>query len=316
MSVLSQEESLRLLELKEDVTRKKKLERSIQRESRRLEELQSRCRMLEEQLKKENLDVQRLQQIKFSTIAARIFRLYEGRLKKETQEALQAQFLCQQAQEEYREAQAEVQIWRKELQQYDGVEEQFEELYAHKRRCLLEQRGQDGERLLLLTEQRDQLAYQYQQTTEAYHAANELSNVLHRAQEELSSWLHQRENGSWLSELRSTHSSERLDCAQDYLRQIREGLRRLNREMEDLQEQYRPGDSLKQILRMEENCRQGVLVDRLARDELRSLLETVNEMQMKISHLASQLFGQREHMNGLLTELEAQMDGIVLGPQE
>lgn len=316
MSVLSQDENRHLLELKEDVSRKKKLERSIERESRRLEELRSRCRMLEDQLKKENLDVQKLEQIKFSTIAARIFHLYEGQLKKETQEALEAQFRCQQAQEEYREAQAELQIWRKELEQYGGVEEQFEELYAQKRRSLLAQKGEEGARLLALTEQRDQLANQYQETVEAYHAANDLLNVLHDARALLEYWMYQRENGFWLSELRSTQSSQRLDRVQEYLRQIREGLRHLYRQAEDLQESYRPKDILEEIRQMEESCCQGALVNRLAKDDAHLLHEALDEMQTKISLLASQLFGQREHMNGLLADMDNQIDKIVLGPQE
>ena len=139
-----------------------------------LQEFQEELRILEEKekdlkkiLKKENLDVEKLENGSIVSFFYSITGRLAEKLEKEKQEAFAARLKYEQALEDIADIKAAIEKLTTERKNYLDSKRKYEELYIQKRRMLLEENGAHAQEIMDLTERVNNLRINIKEIDEA-----------------------------------------------------------------------------------------------------------------------------------------------------
>lgn len=229
-----QQTHAQLVQAREHVRTKRKLEAMLAEARHHLQEDEQRCTTLQQQLASEKADVDRLEGFSLTALFYTILGTKEERLDKERQEHLAARLKHEEAVEAVHDAKQQVQRLQQDLAAVRDADDRYEQLLDEKHRLLVETRDQRAEALLGFTERLTDLAADEKELQEAIRAGKSAREALERVRAELRS----AENwGTWdmlgggLMATMAKHS--RIDTAKRHAQTAQRYLRRFQEELAD-----------------------------------------------------------------------------------
>ena len=130
------DEALRLAQ--QGIARKRKLEAMIKALEFDRTSFAGHARDMEERLKKENLDVQKLENMSLKKVIYTIFSILVERTEKEKEEALEVKLKYDAAKKDVEDIDQKIKVCKDELAQYADIQQRYDSLYAKKQEMLMQ----------------------------------------------------------------------------------------------------------------------------------------------------------------------------------
>ncbi|GAP15988.1 hypothetical protein LARV_03783 [Longilinea arvoryzae] len=264
----------RLTQIIEKKKLKTKIEQDIRQVNTNLEEKRSLLERLEGQLKKEQVDVDRLEGFSLSGLFYSVLGSREQQVERERQELLAAQLKYQQARrviDGLLEDQARLEGQLRELQ---GVEGEYAALMAEKENQLRQSNPQVAGELIHLAQQIADRNAEKREIEEAISAAGEVHFSLERVIEALESaegW------GTWDmlggGFLSTAVKHSRIDEAREAMRAVQVKMNRFTRELADVQQSTPLSIEIGGLESFADYFFDGLIVDWIVQSKIENSLE-------------------------------------------
>lgn len=228
--------SNRLTQVTEKKRRNEKLERDLGHVQDRLVVKSTQAVELHEQLKKEQVDVERLERLSITGLFYSVLGSKQEQVEKERQEMLAAQLKYEQARREAESLRAEKEQIESELRGLSGVAREYTLLLAEKEALLHQSDPRASAELMRLSEEIAHRNTERREIDEAIAAANaviaSLDNVI-EALESAAGWGTWDMLGGGFLVTAAKHS--RIDDARSGVQDVQAKLNRFTRELADVQ---------------------------------------------------------------------------------
>lgn len=224
----------RLMQTREQLRNKQKLEAMMRQAQQTAETARSRCSELKKVLASEQADVEKLEGLTLTGLFHSVLGTKQERLDKERQEFLAAQLKHEEAAATLDEAQQEVQRIRSELDALLDAGTRYKELINEKEKLLAQSGGQSAERLLVLSERLADLTSDRKELQEALRAGQAALSSLKTVSSELGSaanWGTLDMVGGGMISTMAKHS--KIDSAKQHARQAQRRLQKFQQELAD-----------------------------------------------------------------------------------
>ena len=227
----------RLIQIKERMRAKQKLDAMLKQARNSLYTDASRCRELQKRLEAERSDVEKLEGTSLTGLFYSVLGTKEERLEKERQEFLAAQLKYEEASDSRQASEAEVQRIEAELQPLAGVEDEYQQLLSEKETALAAAGDGTAESLLRLSESLADLTSDAKELQEAIIAGEQALRALRSVRSELKSaanWGTFDMLGGGLLSTMAKHS--KIDEAKSQAHRAQRHLRHFEEELADADE--------------------------------------------------------------------------------
>lgn len=225
----------RLVDAKERLNRKQKLERHLASAQKSLEQEQIRLAKLDAKLQSEDLDVKRLEGLSLTSLFYKVLGSQEEQLEKERQEFLSAKLKFHQCKFAVSSLTQEVAGLRDELNLLGDADAQYQSVLLEKEKLVQQSGGQASRQLLEISDQITNALSEYREVGEAIDAGNEVLRHLQQvidAMQSAGNWGVWDMLGGGILTTAVKHS--RMDDARDAAYQVQEKLRRFKLELADV----------------------------------------------------------------------------------
>ncbi len=165
-----QEINQQMEEAQQQIFRRKKLNAMLEELRRQRTDLDHKIEEYSTVLKKEQEDVEQLEQQSLSHLFYSVLGKLGEKVEKEQREALAAKLKYDQAVSERSEVDLRIRELGEEFVQYSDCQRVYDSLYEKKREHMINSHSQTGEQILILTEQAKAAALNLQEITEAIRA--------------------------------------------------------------------------------------------------------------------------------------------------
>lgn len=224
-----------LTEIKEALRTRDKLRKDLSKVRHSLAEERFRLKALAETLRKETLDVERLESLSLTALFYEILGSKEEQLNKERQEQLAANLSYVQCSHAVRFLEQDLSHLTQRFEGFKGLDERYESVLRDKERLLLESPGDDARRLVDLAEKIGSLNSNQKELKEAILAGDavqaSLENVIHFLSS-AKSW------GTWdlLDDtfISTLMKHRRIDDARRHVHEAQVRLKCFERELDDV----------------------------------------------------------------------------------
>ena len=224
----------RLMQAKERLRAKQKLEAMLKQVRNTLYSDASRCRELQERLKAEESDVDKLEGTSLASLFYAVLGTKEDRLEKERQEFLAAKLKFEEATASRQTSEDEVRRIETELQPLAEAEDEYQRLLSEKEAAIADAGDKTAESLLVLTETLAELTADAKELQEAIDAGETARRTLRSVRSELKSaanWGTIDMMGGGLMATMAKHS--KIDAAKAHAHRAQRQLRRFQEELAD-----------------------------------------------------------------------------------
>lgn len=177
----------RLMQTRERIRAKRKLDSMLKQARDSLYTDASRCRELQERLDAERSDVEKLEGTSLTGLFYTVLGTKEDRLEEERQEFLAAKLKYEEASESRQLSEAEVQRIEVKLQPLAGIEDEYQKLLSEKEAALAAAGDGTAESLLRLSESLADLTADAKEPQEAIVAGEQALRALRSVRSELKS---------------------------------------------------------------------------------------------------------------------------------
>lgn len=225
----------RLTEIKAKMKEKERLTSILSMLSSQKSEAEERRSNLSKQLRKEQADVEKLENLSFSNFLHTVLGNKEEKLEKEKREFIAVKLRYDTANSEVQRLKSEFEITRARLNEIGEVDEEYSYLLREKEKILIDNFGEYKQQLDDIIEKESQIFSDQKELEEAIQAGNELLSSLNSVKKSLNSagnW------GTWdmlggglLSNI-AKHSN--IDEAQREINEAQYLMKKFHRELQDI----------------------------------------------------------------------------------
>lgn len=304
----------RLTQAVEMKRRKEKLERDLRTVQERLAERSVLAVELHQQLKKEQVDVERLEKLSLAGLFYAVLGSKEQQMEKERQEMLAAQLKYQQAKADADALRAEQESIERELRALAGVDREYSALLAEKENLLRQDSPQKSAELLRLSEEIAGKNAQRREIEEAIAAAKEVLGSL----DEVIGSLESAEGwGTWDmlggGFLATAVKHSRIDDARDAVQEVQAKMSRFTRELADVQRGTDVRINIGTLDVFADFFFDNLLMDWIVQSKIADSLEQSRQAKAQVEHLAKDLGRLREETARQAERLAEQRRAIIEG---
>lgn len=304
----------RLTQVIEMKRRKEKLERDLARLDARLVEKSTQAVELDQQLKKEQVDVERLERLSITGLFYALLGSKEEQVEKERQELLAAQLKYQNARREAETLRAEKDALERELTVLSGVDREYAALLAEKENLLRREDPQKAAQLLRLSEEIAGAKSQQREIDEAVAAAKAVIGSLEQVIKSLESaegWGTWDMLGGGFLVTAAKHS--RIDEARDGVQDAQSKLARFQRELADVQRSADIHIDISALDAFADFFFDGLLMDWIVQSKIANSLERTREANAKVKQALTSLRRARESAVRQVERLAEQRRSLIEG---
>jgi hypothetical protein len=280
----------RFMQVIEMKRRKEKLERDLQRVQERLAERSALAVALDRQLKKEQVDVERLEKLSLAGLFYAVLGSKEQQMEKERQEMLAAQLKYQQAKADADALRSEQESIERELRALGGVDREYTSLLAEKETLLRQGSPQTSAELLRLSEEIAGKNAQRREIEEAIAAAKDVLGSLDEVIGSLESaegWGTWDMLGGGFLVTAAKHS--RIDEARDGVHAVQAKLNRFTRELADVQRSADIRIDISALEGFADFFFDGLLMDWIVQSKIADSLHQTRQAKAQVKHTAAHL---------------------------
>jgi hypothetical protein len=282
--------SLRLAKQIEKKRRKEKLRRDLMQVKQDLHLKSAHLETLAARLAKEKIDVKKLERLGLTAVFYTILGSREEQLVKERQEVLKAELMYRQTRHQVEYLQGEEKMLERQLQDYTGVEAEYETLLQEKERLIRDPDQPDAAVYLARAEEIAHLEAQEKEVREAVRVGTHVLDQL----DEIIQVLFQAERwGTWDmlggGVLATAVKRARIDEARGLIHQIQAGLSQFNRELQDVQREVSTQLEMSSFDTFADYLMDGLIFDWVIQSRIRESLARVRETRERIAELIAKL---------------------------
>ena len=306
--------SIRLTKVFEQVRLKKKLEQDVSAVEQELREKSTRLETLSAQLKKEQVDVDKLEHSSLTALFHSVLGSRELQLDKERQELLAAQLAFQQIKHQVDYLQQERLNLAGQLKTLKEVEAEYEQLLNEKEQYLRQTDQSAACELMSLSEQIAQANAEVKEIREATLAGR---NVLAGLEKVIGSLDSAEGWGTWdllgggLLSTAIKHS--RIDEANNGIQEVQTSMSRFKRELADVQQSGKLAIQIDGFESFADYFLDGLIIDWIIQSKVKAALEQSNQVKQNIAHMVVNLEAREKSVQNKIMELQEKRRRLVEG---
>lgn len=267
---------------------------------------------LYKKLLKEKADVEKLEGLSFSAIFLSLVGKKEDRLDKEREELLEAELRYEECLETIRELEKELKEIDEKLKDFSHVRARYNELIKEKERQLLKDDSYQGRRLRESLDLINELKLDIKEVDEAIEAGDRAIDGLEEMKEHL---LSARSWGVWdvlgggfISDM-AKHSA--IDKANEVGHRVQYLLKSFQKELADVNQFTDIKVNISSFTAFADFFFDGFFVDWFVQSKINRSIENVNGALSRIDSILRDLRNDRDKLNNLLKEKEAEVKKIL-----
>lgn len=163
----------KLKEAQQGIARKRKLQSILKRLDWERYLSKEREETLFKQLQKENIDVDKLENLSLKKVIYSIFSMLVERTEKEKKEALEAKMKYDLARKELNDIDEKIKAYKVELDKYTDIKQQYDNLFNQKRELLKQESPETAHWIIETVKKINELTYTVKETKEAIEAGEQ-----------------------------------------------------------------------------------------------------------------------------------------------
>ena len=311
---MSEDVSTRLAKVVEQVRLKKKLEQDKSAVEKELRQKSTRLETLAAQLKKEQVDVDKLEHSSLTAMFHSVLGSREQQLDKERQELLAAQLAYQQVKHQVDYLQQEQLSLADQLETLKGVEAEYEQLLVEKEQVLRQTDQSAASELMSLSEQIAQANAEIKEIREATLAGR---NVLAGLGKVISSLDSAEGWGTWDllggGLLSTAIKRSRIDEANNGIQEVQTSMSRFKRELADVQQSGELAIQIDGFESFADYFLDGLIIDWIIQSKVKAALEQSNQVKQNIAHMVVNLEAREKSVQNKIMELQEKRRRLVEG---
>lgn len=306
----------KLIEMKNRLAMLPGLQDRLDRLRGRMYEAEAEVKDLLEKLEEETQDVEQLKKESFSVTLLKLVKKYEGKLDKESQEAIAAKMEYDKATErakafnsEYNELGSRVTELKREKDQY------VTELFAREEEIQKNTEGEVYIKYKQLEGERETLAHQLVEIEEAISAAGRVRGTAESAVQSLESAEDWATYDVWARGGILSHMAkyENIDDAEECFNRLSCQLKDLQIELMDVNVLDVPDLTvIDSTTRTFDFWFDNIFTDLNVRDNIRNNIQQMNKLDVQISSVIDKLEGKKVEVEGKMTELDRRKDDLII----
>lgn len=302
----------KLLEVKAQIREKERLVKMLNNAKEEKRILEEKKNKLYKQLKKEELDVEKLEGISFVNFINVIIGRKTEKLQKEKEEVIAAKLKYDAVKDELMDLIKEIQTLEKDIQSLGDLEFQYRNLIAEKEKILKSMDIGTANRLDSITEEESILIDRKKELEEAIYAGEELISSLDRVNKSLysaKSW------GTWdilggdFIATMAKHS--KIDDAKREISRAQSLLSRFHRELGDVGGQVDIDIEIGSFLTFADYFFDGLFADLAVQSKINDVKEKVMGTSVKVNSIIRNLKKELEEAKSRIEELNKERLSII-----
>jgi chromosome segregation ATPase len=305
-----------LLELKDRLAMLPGLQDKLDKLRRRIHEAEDEMKELLKSFEAETRDVEQLKKESFSSTLLKLVGKYEGKLDRETEEALAAKREYDKSTERVRDLNREYNELGSRVMELKNDKERVDaELQAREDEIRNKAGSEAYARYQELETEKESLTKQLVEIEEAITAANRVratADVAYRNLESAEDWA---TYDVWTRGGIISHMAkyEHVDNAEESFNRLSYQLKDLQRELEDVDMMDAPGVTvIDSTTRTIDFWFDNIFTDLGVRDKIRSDMHQVDKLDVQISRIVESLDGKKTEIMRKLAELDKQKKDLII----
>lgn len=302
-----------LNELKEALENLEYQKKKYQKLSRELSSKRDQQVKSKKILDKENRDVEKIEGVSFASFMATLLNNRSEKLEKEELEALEAKHSYDAITYEVQALSEEINTLETVISKEDRIKDAYQEAYSRKKKELCSQSVALWEKIKLLDIDLSKKRVEIKEIKEAEIACSQTLESIHIATKELSD---AKAFGTWDmlggGLLATMAKRDHMDKAQRAINDVNYKLKRLKKELSDINEHISLEISIDNYLSFADYFFDGIFVDMMVQNK-------INESQAKVTSLKNDMEGMHRYLKNMHIEAEAEknrlkneMDKVIL----
>ncbi|MYL18404.1 hypothetical protein GLW04_00795 [Halobacillus litoralis] len=307
-----EEQLSRLMEAKKDLHTLERLEREHGQLENELQEAREKEGRFARKLEEEKEDVEKLERVSLSHLFVVLTGQKLERMEKEKQEVVEAGVKWREAEKSRKEIEREIKSVEERMQRLSGARTHYRSLYEERKKALVSDGGDRGERLLELSGQRSQIQAERTEIEEAIQAGEDA----HKALETASGYLTKAENwgmvdmfGGGLLSTAVKHS--KMDEAEEAVHTAQQHLRKFANEMADIGEFTHADLRISEGWTIADYFLDGLIVDLFVQDKIQKSHEEVRKIRKQTHDSLVDLESLQRDYEGKESELKEEQDSLI-----
>lgn len=304
----------RIIELKKDLKRKKKLKLILNESKKELEIQKTKKTELSRILNEEEKDVEKLESFSATGLFYSILGSKEERLDKEKKEYLAAKLKYDECCNSIKYIELEIIKYKEKLKEYIGLDEEYANLIKEKQELILSKNDEKSQRLMTKLDKENDLEWNIKEMQEAIDAGNNLQIALRQLIQFLKSaqsW------GTWDilggGFLATAAKHSKIDKAKEQVYNVQRLIRELKKELLDVDVSMNIDINIGSFETFADYFFDGLIADWMVQSKINDSLTRVYNIDSDISSLLktltkesndleNELFNAREEIKKLIED--------------
>lgn len=293
----------KLREVKANMKERERLLGLFKKVEKQIREAERRKSELHQQLKKENLDVEKLEGLSVANIIYTISGRKLEKIEKEKQEALVAKLKYDVAYEELKDLLEEILRLRKRINEFGDLDYEYKELIKEKEKMLSSTSQSIADELNKIIDRQSNIISERKEIKEAIEAGKDLKYSLNNANRSLDSaknWGVWDMLGGGMISTMAKHS--RIDEARNEINSVQVLAKRFHRELQDIGQTININIDISSFLTFADYFFDGIFVDWAVQSRINDASDKVSDAIYKVENILSKL--EREYVE-IIDEYES-----------
>lgn len=302
----------RIIELKKDLKRKKKLKLKLNESKKELEIHKTKKTELNRILNEEEKDVEKLESFSATGLFYSILGSKEERLDKEKKEYLAAKLKYDECCNSIKYIELEIIKYKEKLKEYIGLDEEYANLIKEKQELILSKNDEKSQRLMTKLDKENDLEWNIKEVQEAIDAGNNLQIALRQLIQFLKSaqsW------GTWDilggGFLATAAKHSKIDKAKEQVYNVQRLIRELKKELLDVDVSMNIDINIGSFETFADYFFDGLIADWMVQSKINDSLTRVYNIDSDISSLLKILTKESNDLENELFNIREEIKKLI-----
>lgn len=282
--------NIQLTEIREKLLRRKKLEKDLSTIKSQIDFEETNKKSLSIILDKELADVEKLEELSLTSLFHSILGSKKNQLEKERQEYLRAKLNYEECNEGLEVLRADSRKLQNEIDKFGNLEDEYQIIFKQKEAVILNENDETTAKLFDLSEQFLAKDARLRELKEAMEAGESVLSAIRKILTSLNSakdWGTLDMIGGGMISTAVKHSH--INDSQMYINQAQQAVRRLERELKDVEIQVNISAEIGDFLTFADYLFDSLITDWLVQDKIKTSINRTLQLQKVINNIIRDL---------------------------
>lgn len=306
--------NIELQELQQGIYRCRRIDRMIKSLNEQRSEQEKKQSELEYELKKENLDVEKLSKMSILSVFYTILGSKKKQIEKERQEVLAAQLKLEDINRQIAETKSRISELRAERMEVRSSEQKYNELLQKKYEILIQNDAENAEKIVELENKIEAYKANLREISEAISAGNSVIYSLDKVDKSLDSaegwgkWDMWAGGGLITDMIKHGH----IDDAKNAASEVQRLLNRFRTELADVRVSSSITIEIDGFVKFADFFFDGLIADWVVLSKIHDSQESVNRVRREVNNVVRKLSVMQDNDKAQLANLEKELSQIIV----